>query len=181
MAFRRRGGFAPRRQGPRRQTLWFGSADATAVTALGGATALLAQSVSEATLNAFGGQPQTVVRTRGSLYIQSDQVAAAERPFGALGFAVVTEQARVAGIASLPAPITDEASDKFFVWIPWEAASMVDNAASPATMMKIFDFDSKAMRKIEGGDSLVVTIENAALGGIGAQFILKFRQLIKQT
>ena len=176
---RRRGSFALRRQGPKRQTLWIGSADVTAVIALGGATAVLAQSISEATLQSAGALPSTIVRTRGSLYVQSDQTAVAERPFGAIGMSVVSEQARVAGIASLPAPITEESSDMFFLWEPWQAAAVVDSAAVAIQPMYRFDFDSKAMRKIDPGESIVVTIENAALAGIGAQFILKFRLLVK--
>jgi len=169
-----------RRQGPRRHTLWGASADATAVTALGGATSVLAQSFSEATLTAFGASPSTVIRIRGSLYVQSDQSVAGERPFGALGCAVVSEQARAAGIASLPSPITDEDSDLFFLWIPWQAAATVSSTGGTFyDLMYDFPFDSKAMRKIQAGDALVTTIENAALAGIGAQFILKFRTLFK--
>ncbi len=178
MARRHFGGSSFRRQGPKRATQWLASADVTAVTALSGAASILDQSFTGAQFEALGG-PVTIVRVRGELYIQSDQVAAAERPFGAMGFAVVSEQARAAGIASLPSPITDEASDLFFVMQYWEAASWVGNAASPATVMKRFVYDSKAMRKVPDGAALVVTMENAALAGIGAQYINKFRVLIK--
>jgi len=176
---RRSRGFAPLRQGQRRKTVWVASADVTAVTALGGATALLAQTFTGASLLASGLIPSTVIRVRGELYVQSDQTAVAERPFGAMGFAVVTDQASAAGIASVPAPITDESSDSFFVWQPWQAAAIVDSAAVAIQPMERFTFDSKAMRKIEEGSGMVVTLENAALAGIGAQFILKFRLLLK--
>ena len=137
--------------------------------------------MSQATLLLLGASPSTVVRIRGELYVQSDQTAVAERPFGAIGMAIVSEQARVAGIAALPSPITDESSDLFFLWQPWQAAAIVDSAAVAIQPMYRFPFESKAMRKIQDGDAVVVTVENAALAGIGAQFLLKFRMLLKLT
>ena len=82
---RRHFGNALRRQGPKRQTIWIASADVTAVTALGGATSILAQEFTAAQLLAIGASPSTIVRVRGELSIQSDQTAVAERPFGAFG------------------------------------------------------------------------------------------------
>jgi len=176
---RRSRGFALRRQGPKRATVWVASADVTAVTALAGATSILAQSLTAAQISAIGAAPSTIVRIRGQLYVQSDQTAAAERPFGALGVAVVSDQARIAGAASLPAPIADEESDLFLLWQPWQAAAIVDSAAVAIQPMYTFEVDSRAMRKVPDGSAIVFMMENAALAGIGAQFMLKFRMLLK--
>ena len=166
------------RQGQRRKSLWLISTSRTAVTALGGATSVLDQSFSELSIAPIG--PFTIVRVRGELYIQSDQTAVAERPFGALGMSVVSEQARAAGVASVPTPVTDQASDLFFLWIPWQAAAVVDSAAVAIQPMYRFEFDSKGMRKVAAfGNAIVVTIENSALAGIGAQYIIQFRILVK--
>ena len=179
MAPRRFGRLSPGRQGPRRSTEWGASADVTAVTALGGATTIIAQTFTGGILQTAGLLPSTVVRVRGELYVQSDQAAVAERPFGALGFAVVSDEAAVAGAASVPGPITNAQSEKFFVWQPWQAAAVVDSANVAIQPMERFEFDSKAMRKIQNGDAIVVMMENGALAGIGAQFILQFRLLFK--
>ncbi len=123
-------------------TEWVGSADITAVLAVPGATTVFDQSITQAALLSGGLTPSTIVRVRGELYTQSDQVAAAERPFGATGFAVVSEQAGVAGVASLPAPITDESSDLWFVWFPWQAAAIQTSSSLFDQPMYRFEFDS---------------------------------------
>ncbi len=160
-------------------TEWVASADITAVQAVGGATTVLSQVFTSGALQAAGLLPGTIVRVRGELYAQSDQTAVAERPFGAVGFAVVSEEALVAGVGSLPAPITNEPSELWFMLQFWQAAAIVDSAAVAIQPMYRFEFDSKAMRKITTGQGVVVMFENAALAGIGAQLIIKFRMLFK--
>ena len=179
MARRRLGrGFSPLRQGQRRQTIWIASADVTAVTAIGGGVIVFDQLFSEAALRTIGASPSTIVRTRGQLWVQSDVSNAQERPFGAMGFSVVSDQAAAVGVTALPAPISNEDSDLFFVYESWQAATVVSDAGFTNPMYQ-YSFDSRAMRKIEDGDAIVVVLENAALGGIGAQYILKFRMLLK--
>ncbi len=99
MARRTRQSF--RRSGaPRRSTEWIASAVITGSSSLAAATAVLDQSINIA-------EQSTIVRTRGSLFVKSDQVAANEQPFGALGMAVVTDQANAIGITAMPTPTTD--------------------------------------------------------------------------
>ncbi len=176
---RRRGAFAPRRQGPRRQSEWIASADQNAVVALGASVVLLNQSLTAATFVAAGLAPSTIVRTRGSLYVHSDQTAANESGFGAFGMAVVNDNARAAGAASLPGPITDEGFDSWFVYENFGGMNFGPSTgalfANPWTR---YDFDSKAMRKVENGDAVVVMFENASLAA-GLEFIIKFRMLFK--
>ncbi len=177
MARRFNRGFAPRRQGPRRMTEWGASADQNTIIGIGPNVILLNQSLSQATL--AGVVPATVVRVRGELYTRSDQSAANESAFGAMGFAVVTESARVAGVGSLPSPITDETDDIWFVYQTWLAGN-----SGPSTGALFGQpwyrqtFESKAMRKLQDGEAIVVMMENADGAG-QADFIIKFRLLFK--
>ena len=158
-------------RGSRRATQWLGSADQTDRTGLAAATAIFDQFFN------FG-EDATIVRTRGSLWVSTDQSANNEEPFGALGFSVVTDQAAAAGVASLPTPITDEASDNWFLWIPWMAGLRVADATGIMNPWVEYKFDSKAMRKVDDGDNVVVMLENASAAD-GALFIIKFRMLVK--
>ena len=166
----------------RRPTNWIASADISGFKTLGGASVVLDQSFSAAQISAIDAMGLTVVRTRGTLWVQSDQVVASEEPFGALGFMVVKDAARVAGVASLPTPITEEFDDGFFVHQFWQAGlTFVQQDASGVTIGNYwsrYDFDSKAMRKITEDDSMVVTLENASADD-ALNYILKFRMLVK--
>jgi len=169
----RRSGLGLRGGGRRRLTEWFPSADVTAVTALPAANAILSQSLVTTEL---ARRPFTVVRVRGLIHVESDQTGANEIPFGALGFAVVTDQAIAAGGAALPTPITAEGSDKWFVWVPFVVSQLAGTGGNIFGMN--FDFDSKAMRKVQEGEDIAVMVENAsALHGLS--FIIKFRLLVK--
>jgi len=167
---------APLRQGQRRQTFWLGSADDVAVTNLAAATAVLDQSFTGAQVSAFG--PFTIVRTRGVIWSKSDTVAAVEEPFGAMAMTVDSEAARVAGVASINLPIADEESDQFFVYEQWFGGNRSLAAGAADGEWHTQRFDSKAMRKVEDGESINVVMENAH-GTHGVQYILKFRMLIK--
>ncbi len=174
MAFRRsRSGFAPRRQGPRRATEWIASADLNTVTTLGAGLCTLHSAIlSSVNLDLV---PSTIVRTRGFIFVRSDQAAASEDQLGAIGMSVVSEQAAAAGVASTPCPISNETSEMFFLWEPFalsHGAGTVDSQRG-----QVFPFDSKAMRKWQDGEAIAVTIENA--GTFGIDFWLKFRMLVK--
>ena len=165
------------RGGPRRATSWAASADATGEQALAAGAAILDQSLSQAQISTL--VPATIVRTRGILWVASDQEGIDEQPFGAMGMVVVSEQARVAGVASIPTPISDEASDLWFVHQFWQAdVAFVSASGFTTDGFKAYEFDSKAMRKVQEGDGIAVVLENAS-GVDGAVFILKFRMLFK--
>ena len=175
-----RGFSRPLRQGQRRATSWVASADVTAVTNLVASGVILAQSLTEGVLGGLGLLPSTIVRTRGELWVKSDQLAATRVPFGAMGIGVVQEQARVAGVGSLPTPITEEQSELWFVHQFF--AANLDFVTAAGVMgseaMARYSFDSKSMRKIQEGEAVVVVLENAAVTG-GVNFIVKFRMLFK--
>ena len=153
-----------------RKTQWIGSSDSTATQTLLAGASVLDQSFAIST-------PRTVVRTRGALWVKSDQSAATEIPFGALGMSVVTQQAVAAGVASVPTPITDEGDDTFFLWQPFLAGMVFASAVGlNADMWFRYDFDSKAQRKVMDGTSIIVTLENASAAD-GLEYVIKFRQL----
>ncbi len=131
------------------------------------------QSTSNAALLAL--RPFTVVRVRGMLSIISDQVAAAEEPFGAFGMCVVTDQASAAGLASLPSPISEEGSD---VWFAYQFGAAPINTAGVMASVATSYFDSKAMRKVEDGETIVTLFENASASA-GLLYLAKFRFLLK--
>jgi len=167
------------RRGPvvrsvRRATEWLGSVNSTTFTALAAATKTLDQFFADL------GEPATLVRTRGELWVWNDQLAASEIPFGALGMAIVSEQARVAGAAALPGPTTNNDSDLWFLHQYWASRMTFGSAIGfqESSAAAHVSFDSKAMRRIEQGSNIVVMMENSSALH-GCQFLLQFRVLIK--
>ncbi len=154
-----------------RLTEWFGSADQTAAQALAAGSFILSQSLNAA---ALAKRPFTITRTVGSIWVQSDNEAAAEFPFGAVGAIVVSEKAAVAGAASVPDPITEESSDEWFMYRSFAVAS----TPIVGRMFAEFAFDSRAQRKVQDGEQIVWMVANANAGH-GLAFVLKFRLLVK--
>ena len=100
---------------------------------------------------------ETVRRTRGRILIQSDQTGADEAYMGAMGAIVITDLAIAAGAASIPGPVTDASDDGWFVWEP-----LLGSHQSGEGDAQVFEFDSKAMRRIEEGFGLAFMVENAS-------------------
>ncbi len=155
-----------------RKTAWISSPDENAYTAVGGGIIDFQGSLNAAALAL---RPFTIVRVRGMLSIISDQVAAAEEPFGALGMAVVSDQAVAAGVGSLPSPITEEGSD---LWFTYHFGSAPINTAGVMASVATSYFDSKAMRKVGIGQDLVILFENASSAS-GLLYVAKYRILVK--
>ena len=98
-----RGRQAPfRSSGQRRATEWQQIVPVTSTQATVGG--VLLNSASAALL---AQRPFTIVRIIITGHILSDQSAGGEVQIGALGLAVVSEQALAAGIGSLPTPVID--------------------------------------------------------------------------
>ena len=179
---RNRSSFRSTRSGIVRPTKWVASADSTAVTGLSASSVLLDQSFTSVQLTAVAQAGGTVVRTRGILWVKSDQATATEAPIGALGMMVVRDAARAIGVTAVPTPVTDSADDGFFVHQFWQGG--IDFNQVDASGVQIwngwhrFDFDSKAQRRFNADDAIVVTMENSAAAH-GCAFILNFRMLLK--
>jgi len=136
---------------------------------------VLDQSISIGT--AFGSDPVTIVRTRGNLWVQSDQTANSETPFGALGMIIVSDQAAGVGITAVPTPIAQAFNEDWFLYESFACDVAVATAVSTfAGKLRQYPFDSKAMRKAQNGDSVAIVLENGHATH-GLQFLLKFRML----
>ncbi len=161
-----------RGRGTRRPTDWSASAVASALTSLAANTIVL----SETFTPIVGGE--TLIRTRGLFSWRSDQQAADEALLGAVGIAVVTAQAVSVGITAIPHPDTDSA------WGGWLWHSYFSSSLSLGTsvgfdandMQRIW-IDSKAMRKVDEDERLVVVVENSS--SFGMQFNTSERLLSK--
>jgi len=160
----------------RRATTWF-FVTATDTNLATGSTAVLLGSLNAAGLAL---RPFTVVRTRGAFHVISDQISAGETYGASLGYSVVSDQAQAIGVTAVPTPATDQGSDMFFVYesvlgrfifitgVGFETAGPSDTRY----------YDSKAMRKVEVGQDIVITTESEAFGS-GAQVKHIARFLVK--
>ena len=157
----------------RKGTDWSASLAQTGTVAVAAGSKTLLQTFTPVT----GGE--TVIRTRGIFTIASDQSSANELQIGALGICVVSDIAAAAGVASIPGPATNAA------WGGWmvhqyfarfyEVITAVGVAADFGTS---FEVDSKAMRKVDENDRLVVVVENSA-SAHGIEIMESFRFLSK--
>ena len=170
------------RSGTARPTIWLGSADQTGQTVLAAATSVLDQSFTDSQLAAVAQAGGTIVRTRGTLWVKTDQLVQSEAALGALGMMVVKETARAAGVASIPTPVTESPNDAFFVHQWWQAGMFFNQVDATGVQIGLiwsrYDFDSKAQRKFTEGDAIVVTMENIN-ATFGVVYQLMFRMLIK--
>ena len=161
------------RQPQRRHTQWFRSPDISAAVTLQAATSVLD------TIFDPGTQPLTIVRTRGNIWVATDQAAASESWLGAIGFAVVSESAASVGITGIPTPITDKDSDLWYVHEYFAGGFSFQSGTGTQTQRYTrFQFDSKAMRKIGSEERSVTVVENAA-AATGFVYILQFATLVK--
>ena len=103
---------------------------------------------------------ETVRRTRGWLQITSDQAAAQETQAGGFGALVVSDKALALGITAVPTPITEQDDDGWFMYLNF-AQRNVDSALIQSVM---YEFDSKAMRRVPEGFSVAFVLENANTG-----------------
>ena len=121
-------------------------------------------------------RPFTIVRTRFALLFRSDTEAASEAAAGAFGMAVVSDQATAIGVTAVPTPITDMASDFWFVHQIMYNQSSLQATGITETASQI-EIDSKAMRKVDIGQDLVIVAE-AGVGG-GFNLMAGGRMLVK--
>ena len=167
------------RRGPRRATDWaFGLASAALVTVPANSSVLAASS-SIGSLESI--VSATLIRTRGTYGIQSDQkaVSTQEQQIGALGICVVNEASLAGGVGNIPTPLSD------FLWDGWlwietfqYTLEIGDVAVASPEFMHSRPIDSKAMRKFESdvGIALVVENDHATHGfqlGFGIRFLFK--------
>ena len=121
---------------------------------------------------------ETVLRTRGRLWVQSDQAAAVENQLGAFGMIVVTDLALSIGVASIPGPVTDLSDDGWFVWVPFMQSSSLAADGGPTGYS--YEIESKAMRKTSEGFGIALVVENSSASN-GFQASIALSLLGKRT
>ncbi len=157
----------------RRETVWVEIAATN--TALGAASTAVLFTGFSATLLAL--RPFTIVRTRGSWLVSSDQNSATETQMVALGMAVVSDQALAIGVTAVPTPFTDLSSDLFF--LHEIATRRLEFITGIGAVWQVgMPFDSKAMRKVEEGADVALSIETSGVSD-GANVSKSGRMLIK--
>ena len=166
----RRQGFV-RGRGHSRKTEWAATAPETGYVSLAAATKLLDSTFIVTSTS-------TIVRVRGLLSVKTDQEAANESPFGALGICVVSEEAAAIGPTAIPGPYTNADSDLWMLHEFWSCPISLATAVGIAQLDRQYQLDSKAMRKMTPEESLAVMIENGA-GTAGAAYRLDLRVLAK--
>jgi len=146
--------------GQRRETRWL-NLDATVLVLIAaGGTILYSLTTEEKALRPF-----TVIRTRLLVQISSDQLAAGENQIGAIGAAVVSDQAVGAGVTAVPTPINDVESDLWFVHqFLFSAMDLASAIGFDGNVGRVYSIDSKAMRKVEDGQDVVVVAEFSTQG-----------------
>jgi len=159
----------------RRESTWLsGATDLTTLSVA--STAILTGTLNAAALAL---RPFTIVRTRGIFSIISDQQAANESYSGSYGMAVVSSQATAVGVSAIPTPETDRASDLWFLHESFQQEySFLDATGAADHQADVVRFDSKAMRKVDTGEDVVVVVESSAIS-FGLFFTEAFRMLVK--
>ena len=170
----RKSGFVRRSGVMRRETEWISIPFFSNVLA-SSTTASLSASLNAAGLAL---RPFTVVRLRGQLQCVSDQSAATEQYIGSIGAAVVSDQATAIGVTAVPTPATDLASDLWFMHEIWIGSIDFSDATGIFSDHPSRAVDSKAMRKVNGDQDLVICTE-AGLGGSGVTVAFAGRFLVK--
>ena len=162
-------------RGVRRQTRWL-DLPATSVSLAGASTAALILSL---TAEELALRPFTIVRVRLSWFIKTDQFVASETQQAAVGMAVVSSQSEAIGATAVPTPFTDLSSD---LWLMHDIISNQNVFGTGVGFDQIGGVehlvDSKAMRKVEDGQDVVVVLETSSLSA-GVNTITAGRVLIK--
>ena len=160
---------------PRRETVWFQFTPAASSLATTGSAIFF-------TLNAaaLALRPFTVVRSHFLFSQRSDQLAVTEVSFVGYGIAVVSDQASAIGVTAVPTPITDLGSD---LWL-LHAMNFTDFIFSSAVGFEEHEaqnlrVDSKAMRKVDVGQDLVVVAESSSLSTDAKIVVMGGRMLVK--
>ena len=124
----------------------------------------------------------TIVRIRGLVEIQLHTAAAVgDGFFGAVGFAIVSNEAFAAGAGSVPSPFTSPE----FGWL-WHSyfsvraisATIADGVNAVAAVQRI-EIDNKSMRKQSTSETLVGVIDQEELGTATAELNANCRILDK--
>ena len=163
------------RLGSKRETSWL-PIDVVN-TGIGGAGTIL----NSLTVAEKAKWPFTIIRTHLSIIMTSDQAAASENQIGGIGICVVSDQASAIGITAVPTPLTDLDSDLWLLhqllfgeFLFGDGTGFTDPTGTFMTL------DSKASRKVNDAEDVVIVGEVDLTLGFGASFVTGGRVLIKE-
>ena len=142
--------FAPRVSA--RLTQWLAPANQGFIAvASGGATIIASVGFEE---------PVTIMRNRGMVSIKLNDYSADLDIVGAYGMGVVSTEAFIAGVASIPEPFTDADWGGWFVWRSF--GHRFESVTNVSTLLGSWSFevDSKAMRKVRPNETIVEVCES---------------------
>jgi len=159
----------------RRETSWLNIPAASATMAAVGGTIMASLTVPEKARRPF-----TIVRTYLEVMVSTDQLGADEFQIAAVGLAVVSDQAEAIGITAIPTPASDADSDLWFLhqWVMADFAFL--DATGTQNVGNHYSIDSKAMRKVNDSQDVVVVAEFDA-ASFGLTVRLAGRILIKDS
>ena len=132
-------------------------------------------------------EPETrdviVLWTRGSWHAMLSGLVADESISIAMGFGIVTNEA--AAVSSVPEVMNNPSWDG---WYSWQMTTLTgsDPTNSPlSAVASAMDFDSKAMRKVSAGNSILIAVQtssNTNIGGAtGLSVVVGGRILLKTS
>ena len=92
---------------------------------------------------------------------------------------MVSNQVAAIGITVIPTPVTEQASDLFFVhqFGLW-SISFASGSGITAPSASVYEIDSKAMRKVSDDQDVAIVVENED-SSFGCQIKVVFRMLLK--
>ena len=154
-----RGSSRLRANGARRRRGWSLGPGGTGVTNVTTSSSAFLGSVSQATLDGL-----TVARIRGRFTMVAQILTALGDGFqGAIGIGIANENAIGVGITAVNLPITDASWDG---WLYHQFVSIHRGVTANSDGSGVLDFevDTKAMRKMNAGDSLYACIELVEIG-----------------
>ncbi len=124
-------------------------------------------------------RPFTIVRTRFIWHVFPDQFAASESQQTAAGIAVVSDEAVAVGVSAVPTPMSSMGSD---LWLLHEISlgrvQITSASGFESQAGYVMRIDSKAMRKVDIGQDIVVVIQNGATSE-GTSNVIGGRMLVK--
>ena len=102
----------------------------------------------------------TLVRTRGHLVVEMlTSGGVTNQVTGAVGMIVASQDAFSVGVTALPGPLSDIEND----WFVYEPFALATESANPPVDSRVShvmrQFDSRGMRKLKNGETLVMVIE----------------------
>jgi len=169
-----RGLTRPRMGGKRRATAWELGPGGTSGQSLTGSAAIILGSGVAPTVEEL-----TVVRTRGIFDITLETAASVGLGyFGAIGIGVVTSAAFAIGVTAVPTPITEQSWDGWLYHSFFSVHRGLDAGAGASQSMRL-EVDSKAMRKLNVNETVMVVLEAVEIPTATAEVFFDSRMLVK--